>query len=201
MRSGESGLARLAFWAANMCAIKEAGMSWPGFSYDEAEWKRFAQLAKEINGAAFVRFLMINAVAFIVFAGFAVVAVFLPLLMALYPDITKIEPLPFVLLLALTALLAIGLGLPLSMRIAAVLAGGADVRSRLEPMPGDSALAAKVSRQLIRMTVIMCGLLIPGVLLWIAYDLQSGPVMTLVKWTAAALMLGSAGYIAVRRGR
>ena len=52
------------------------------------------------------------------------------------------------------------------------------MRARLNASPADAALAGKVSRQLWRMTVIMCGLLVPGMLLWIAYDIQGGPKIT-----------------------
>ena len=65
------------------------------------------------------------------------------------------------------------------------------MRAQLRPAPGDDALAAKVSWQINRMTLIMCGALVPGVLLFIAYDIHAGPLISVLKWLAAALMLGS----------
>lgn len=36
--------------------------------------------------------------------------------------------------------------------------------------------------------LIMCGLLVPGILLFIAYDIEAGPIITALKWLAIALM-------------
>ena len=190
---------RLAFWAFNMTAIREAGMSWLGFSYTNPEWERMSRLADAVPPAAYVRFLLIGSTTFIVLAGLAVVGVLLPILMAVYPDPSQLQPLPFALLLAATALLAIGAGLPVAMNIAAALSASAEMRARLSAAPGDAALAAKVSRQLIRMTVIMCGLLVPGLLLWIAFDIEGGPIVTALKWLAVLLMAGSVVHAALRK--
>ena len=38
----QGALARLAFWAKNMTVVRDGGMEWPGFSYGDAEWLRFA---------------------------------------------------------------------------------------------------------------------------------------------------------------
>ena len=73
------------------------------------------------------------------------------------------------------------------------------MRARLAEQPGDAALAAKVAHQITRMTVIMCGLLVPGTLLWIAFDIQGGPMITAFKWLAVGLMAVSAVHTVVRR--
>jgi hypothetical protein len=36
--------------------------------------------------------------------------------------------------------------------------------------------------------LIMCGILVPGMLVWIAYDIDAGPIITAIKWLAIALM-------------
>ncbi len=192
-------LARLAFWAANMSLV--SNMSWPGFRYTKPEAARMADLAEAVAPGAFVRFLLINAVVFIALAGVVVVGFMVPILMALYPNPADLQPLPFVLLLATTALLAIGVGLPISMRVAAWASANDAMRAKLSGRPGDAELAAKVAHQIWRMTVIMCGLLVPGVLLWIAYDIQGGPIITLLKWLAVGLMGASMAHAVLTRGK
>ncbi|RWN30086.1 MAG: hypothetical protein EOR97_17080 [Mesorhizobium sp.] len=82
----------------------------------------------------------------------------------------------------------IGLGLPISMRLSAMLVGGETMRAALVSAPGDEALASKVSWQINRIMMILCGLLVPGILLFIAYDIEAGPIITALKWLAIALM-------------
>ncbi|WP_164761870.1 hypothetical protein, partial [Mesorhizobium sp. M7A.T.Ca.TU.009.02.1.1] len=81
--------------------------------------------------------------------------------------------------------LIIGLGLPISMRVSAMLVGGKTMRAALVSAPGDEALASKVSWQINRIMMILCGLLVPGILLFIAYDIEAGPIITAL---AIALM-------------
>jgi hypothetical protein len=197
----KAALARLAFWSLNMQAATGGKNSWPGFKYTAPEWQRMERLAEMVEGAAFVRFLAITAILFIVFAGAVVVCLFVPILIALYPNPADLQPLPFVLLLAATALLSLGIGLPLSMRLAARLSASKALRAKLVKEPGDAALAAKVSHQIIRMAVIMCGLLVPGVLLWIAFDIQGGPWITALKWLAIGLMGVSAVHAFATRSK
>ncbi len=45
-----------------------------------------------------------------------------------------------------------------------------------------------MSWQINRIMLIMCGLLVPGILLFIAYDIQAGPIIAALKWLAIALM-------------
>ncbi|ESZ23676.1 hypothetical protein [Mesorhizobium sp. L2C084A000] len=45
-----------------------------------------------------------------------------------------------------------------------------------------------MSWQINRIMLVMCGLLVPGILLFIAYDIQAGPIITVLKWLAIALM-------------
>jgi hypothetical protein len=195
----KSSLARLAFWSANMSMIAGARMSWPGFSYTEPEAARMSTLAEAVEPAAFVRFLLVTTAVFIVLAALAIVGIFVPILSALYPNPADMQPLPFVLLLASTALLAIGIGLPVSMRVAALASTNDAMRAGLSAQPGDAELAAKVAFQLTRMTVIMCGLLVPGVLLWIAFDIKGGPIVTALKWIAVGLMAVSMAHTVVAR--
>ena len=115
----KSSLARLAFWAMNMMFGTGGRNNWPGFSYSEPEWTRLTKLADTVEAGAYARYRVICAAVFIVLAAVAVVGLFVPIMTALYPDPADTKALPFVLLLAATALLAIGIGLPLSMRFAA----------------------------------------------------------------------------------
>jgi hypothetical protein len=197
----KSALARLAFWAFNMTSLRDAGMSWFGFSYTNPEWERMSKLSQAVTPGAYMRFLAITTLVFIALAAIAVVGMFVPILSLLYPDMSQLKPLPFALLLAATALLAIGVGLPLSMRLATALSADNTMRAQLAAAPGDAELAGKVSRQIWRMTIIMCGLLVPGMLLWIAYDIQGGPLISALKWLGVLLMAGSVGHAIVTRPR
>jgi hypothetical protein len=64
----------------------------------------------------------------------------------------------------------------------------AATRAQLTAAPGDEALESKISWQTNRITLIMCGVLVPGMLVWIAYDINAGPIVTAIKWLAIALM-------------
>jgi hypothetical protein len=184
-------LARLAFWSMNMVAVRESGQSWPGFSYEPSEWKRMDELAKLVDGSAFALFLLLNAGLFIVFAGIAIVAVFFPILLLLYPDTTKVEALPFTLLLATTALLTITIGLPISMRITAWWCSSKEMRAKLIEKKEDVALAKRVAWQINRITLIMCGILVPGVVLLTSFETRAPEtVITLLKIFCGLVLTG-----------
>jgi hypothetical protein len=191
------GLVRLALWASMMMPIKDAGMSWPGFSYTDAEWGQMAGLAEVVNPGVTVRFQLVNAAIFIVLAALLIGGGFVPLLSALYPNPADTRPVVFASLLAATALLALGIGLPLSMRVAAGLVASG-LRSRLVATPETAALWAKVSWQIRRMVVLMCGALVPGILLFIAFDIKGGPIITTLKWIGFAAVAASTAHTARR---
>lgn len=186
-----SALARLAFWAKGMVSINDARMEWPGFSYSDAEWARMRALSEPIGTGTYQLFTIVNAAIFIAIAVLGMFCVFLPLATLLFPIPAQTSALKFSLLLAACAFLIIGLGLPISMRLSAILVGGKTVRAALVPAAGDEVLAAKVSWQINRIMLILCGLLVPGILLFIAYDIQAGPIITALKWLAIALMAAS----------
>lgn len=183
-----SALARLAFWAKGMVSINDARMEWPGFSYSQPEWARMRALSVPIGAGTYHLFTIINAVIFIAIAALGIFGVFLPLATVLFPVPAETSALKFSLLLAACAFLIIGLGLPISMRLSAMLVGGKRMRETLVPAAGDDVLASKVSWQINRIMLIMCGLLVPGILLFIAYDIQAGPIITALKWLAIVLM-------------
>ena len=135
---------------------------------------------------------LVNAAIFIAIAALGIFGVFLPLATLLFPVPAETSALKFSLLLAACAFLIIGLGLPISMRLSAVLVASKTMRAALVAAPGDEALASKVSWQINRITLVMCGLLVPGILLFIAYDIDAGPIITALKWLAIALMAVSA---------
>jgi len=195
----KSTLARLAFWGMNMNAATGGRNNWPGFRYNDAEWMRLVKLSDAVDGGPFVRYILICTVVFIALAAIAMVGLFVPLMTALYPNPADTQPLPFVLLLAATALLCLGIGLPISLRVAAWASASQAMQARLTEEPGDAALAAKVSHQITRMVVIMCGILVPGTLLWIAFDIHGGPIVTTLKWFGIMLMGASSVHTFVRR--
>ncbi len=102
-------------------------------------------------------------------------------------------------MLASVAALALGIGLPLSMKISAWLCASDEVKAQLVSTPETEKLGKRVSWQLLRMTLIMCGLLVPGVLLWIALDIHGGPILTAIKAILALIIIGSTTLVAIRR--
>lgn len=96
-------------------------------------------------------------------------------------------------------MLIIGIGLPISLRLSTALVAPKSLHAALVAVPGDQALAAKVSWQINRITLVLCGLLVPGILLFIAYDIEAGPIITALKWLAIALMAVSVAIGAWRR--
>lgn len=188
--SGMTGgtLARLAFWAKGMTAIRDGHMEWPGFSYTDVEWARMTTLAKPVGGGTYQLFTLVNAAIFIAIAALGIFCIFLPLAALLFPLPAETSALKFSLLLAACALLIIGIGLPISLRLSTALVAPKSLHAALVAVPGDQALAAKVSWQINRITLVLCGLLVPGILLFIAYDIEAGPIITALKWLAIALM-------------
>ena len=172
--------ATLAFWAKAMSQIHSAGMSWPGFSYTDPEKRRLAAIANSVSDGRYLLFQAIGATLFIVLAALCIAGLFLPVLTALYPDPAQTPALAFVCLLAAVCALTLGFGIPLSMRVGAAL---------VPAEPEDTALAAKMRRQIWRMTLIMCGVLVPGTLLFIAFNIQAGPLITALKWACLGLMV------------
>lgn len=194
-------LARLAFWARGMTAIRDGRMEWPGFSYTEPEWTRMRTLAAPIGAGTYQLFTWVNAAIFIAIAiaALGIFCVFLPLATLLFPVPAETSALKFSLLLAACAFLIIGLGLPISLRLSSALVASKAIRAALVAAPGDEALTAKVSWQINRITLVMCGLLVPGILLFIAYDINAGPIITALKWLAIALMGVSVAIGALQR--
>lgn len=180
----------LAFWGANMLRVREAGMSWPGFGYTPAEVARFGEMGAPIGNRHYILFTWVTASFFIAIAAVAVGLMFWALLAA-YPDTSRTPASVFVAVLACVALVSIGWGLPLAMRLAAGFVSTSVDFSGVAPAPGDAALAAKVRFQIRRMTAIMCGIFVPGTLCWIAFDIDAGPILTVLKVAAVVVMAAS----------
>lgn len=178
----------LAFWGANMSRLVDAGMKWPGFSYTIEEMSRLRALGAPVGMLKYQVFTWVTAAIFIVIAACGVGLMFWAMLAA-YPDPSKTPASVFVATLACVALVSIGWGVPVSMRLAARIVAPHVDFSTLVPAEGDGALARKVRFQIWRMTAIMCGVFIPGTLLWIAWDLQAGPIVTVLKLVAVAVMM------------
>ena len=189
----------LAFWADIMMRIKRAGMSWPGFSYTDAEWARLEPLADAVTPFDAGRFKFVNAAVFIAIAALAMFGGFLPIASELFPIPAETPAVPFLALLAATCFMTIGLGLPVSMRIAAPLSAGAGTRGNLGALAYDAELWAKVVFQMRRITLILCGFLVPGALLLTAYNIDGGPIISALKWASWIAMLLSTGETARQR--
>jgi len=197
---GRGAQTRLRFWSANMEVIHKGGMSWPGFSYSKEEKERMAAIGKTLPGGTFALWLyLIAPVVFIAFAAAIIVGLWLPAMDLLFPNPADVTPLPFVLLLAAAALLALALGfwavLTLGSWIAVQLGGAG---ASYVPEAGDAALYAKARRQFRRMILIVCGVFVPGCWLWITFRIDTGPIVTVLKVVSVALVLLS-GYGLFRR--
>jgi hypothetical protein len=199
-----SGERFLRYWAVNMTEAFRASSDawWPGFAYTAEEKARMKEIAEDerIGGGAMLTFYAVLVVGFIVFAGICVVGVLVPVIQLMYPDPSKLQPLPFLLVLACVVVLCLGLGLPLSMRLGA---WAGDAWSDGAPLPskaGDAALLAKVRYQLRRVAFIAAGVLVPGTLLFILYDIDGGPIVLWLKLAlGAAIILSLAGTQLGRR--
>lgn len=200
LSAGQSRFLR--YWGLNMSMVYSWGWAWtPGFSYTDDEKKRFAELSQTVSAGAtsiwmaavVILFLLIGAVAMTVMIVIASLA---------WPDPSKTPAIAFVSLLALTCFLTLGFGFPLSMvwggTIADWFAGGAAPAEA----PGDAALHAKIRGQLWRLIAVMCVILIPGTMAFIVFNIDAGPVLTVLK-TAIGLcwVVGIGSYILSRRAR
>lgn len=191
LTTGQSRLLR--FWGANMSVAFATSDWWPGFSYTDTEKARLAALGDTISPSAMALWMFfLVPVIFIAIAGVAVVVLLVPTIDLLYPNPADLKPVPFILVLAAVAAVSLGLGLPVAMalggRLALRLTGD---NGAYAAEPGDVDLNRKFHRQLWRVVLVSCGLFVPGCWLWIVFDLHAGPIVTILKWVSAAVMLGS----------
>ena len=87
--------ATLAFWAKGMIQIRASRMSWPGFSYADAEWARMAELAATVDDARYGLFKLVNALLFIALAAAGIFGLWLPLVTVIFPVPAETRALPF----------------------------------------------------------------------------------------------------------
>ncbi|HRJ68236.1 MAG TPA: hypothetical protein PK812_01400 [Beijerinckiaceae bacterium] len=189
----------LRYWSVNMTEAFRSSSDawWPGFAYDAEQKQRMREIAgsEDISGGSVLTFYAIVVLGYIAFAGMASVTIMVPVISWLYPDPSKLPALPFVLLLAGVCLLALGVGLPLSMRAGAWAgdrwAGGRPLPSK----PGDAALVARARFQLRRIAIVAAGMLVPGVLLFILFDIDAGPLVFWLKLATVLCVLLSIGAL------
>ncbi len=179
----------LRYWSVNMGIAWESGYTWwPGFSYTEAERARMTELTRDLPGGAMVRYFLYAVIGTLLAAAIAVVVMVGAPIMLLYPDPSKLSPLVFVGLMASVIALILGVGMPLILMAAGWAAdrwgGGRPAAGAL----GDTALYAKVRWQFQRMGLVLAGLFIPGTLLFIAFNIDAGPVAFWLKAICYGLM-------------
>lgn len=173
--SSRWALAVVRYWGGALSLTRsEDGSQWPGFYYEEDEIKQLDALAEQVGPGEFGRFLLLNSLVFIALAALVLVALFLPTLKAMYPDLSQMQAGPFFGLLGLVVALAVGLGLPLSMVLSGV------VLSRYYMHPELPELSEDRLRHLFRKMVWQC---LRAVLL------------------GGGLALGIAGYLAYSEAR
>ena len=191
----------LRYWALNMTMVRGWGWSWtPGFRYAEAEWQRFETLAASVTRAASAIWMTACPVIFILLAALAVGGLMIPLASALWPDPSKTPAIAFVALLALTSFLTIGFGFPLSMVWGGMIADRIGGDGTQPAAPGDPALHARIRQQLWRLIAAMCILFIPGTMLFIIFNIQAGPILTVLRAvTGVCVVIGMFSFQRSRR--
>ena len=189
----------LPYWSANMATLWDMGMTWwPGFNYSAEEQALMRMQARRVAGRGTAYAL---AVAVIFIAGLCVIVpgILLPVLSWLYPDVTQVKPLVFAALMATIAAFSLGLWLPLAMALAAravdLLLGGPEDKTALGA--AELALARRVRWQLQRMALIMSGLLLPGIMAFIVFDIDTGkgPIQFLIQAGDAAVIVLTLLYL------
>ena len=142
----------LRYWSLNMTLLRRAGWRWvPGFSYGGDEQRRMDELAAGIPRGAILAWLGATVLIFLVVAIAAMTAILGTALTVLWPNPADMPEAGFFVIMALALMLAIGVGMPLS------IAWGGAVADRIAPAPpaidgtGDAARYAKVRGQFRRM--------------------------------------------------
>ncbi len=189
----------LPYWSANMVALWDNGMTWwPGFNYSAEEQALMRTQANRVAGRGVIYSIM---VAIIFIAGLCVIVpgIMLPLLNWLYPDPSQISGLVFACVLATISAISLGLWLPVAMALAARAIdlmldrpAGAGALDEAE-----QALARRIKWQLQRMALIMSGILIPGIMAFIIFDIDTrkGPIHYVIQAADIAIIVGTALYL------
>lgn len=189
----------LPYWSANMATLWAMGMTWwPGFNYSAEEQALMRMQARRVAGRG-TAYALAGAVIFI--AGLCVIVpgILLPVLSWLYPDVTQVKPLVFAALMATIAAFSLGLWLPLAMALAArtvdLLLGRPEDKAALGA--AELALARRVRWQLQRMALIMSGLLLPGIMAFIVFDIDTrkGPIHFLIQAGDAVVIVLTLLYL------
>lgn len=189
----------LPYWSANMVALWDSGMTWwPGFNYSVEEQGAMRAQAERVDGRGAL-YSFIVAVIFIAGLCFIVPGIMFPVLNWLYPDPSQTSALVFVCVLATIAAVSLGLWLPVAMALAArsidLMLGRPEHTGALGA--AEQALAQRIKWQLQRMALIMSGLLVPGVMAFIIFDIDTrkGAIHYVIQAADIAIIVGTALYL------
>jgi hypothetical protein len=158
----------LRYWALNMRLVQLGSPgSWPlGFSYDDDEARRLAELAAGVSRDTFLIWLAATVVIYIVSMGSVMVAVMGFVLTVVWPHAGKLQEGVFFTALALVLALGLAVGMPASIQIGGWTADAMTHWSGPPPAPADAPLHAKVRRQFQRMALVVAALTIVAALVW-----------------------------------
>lgn len=188
----------LPYWSANMVVLWDSGMTWwPGFNYSEEEQALMRTQAARVFGRGKLYSLMV-AVIFITGLCLVVPGIMVPVLTSLYPDPSQTSPLVFAGVLATIAALSLGLWLPLAMALAAGTVNGMlGDPPTVAIGPAERNLSRRIKWQIQRMALIMSGLLVPGVMAFIVFDIdtQKGPIHYAIVAADVLIAIGTALYL------
>jgi hypothetical protein len=178
----------LRYYAKGLLQLGPAGRDWPGFRYGPEEWQRLELYGASVSGAASSVAMISGAAIFILVAAAVIGLLFIPAMTWLYPDPSKTSALVFLASLFTTALVTIGIGYPLALNAGGRIADRFSGDAPIAMTEADRLLAAKVRRQIWRMTGILCGIGVPASLMLVIYDIDLGPVVRTLKPVAYGLM-------------
>jgi hypothetical protein len=157
----------LRYWSLNMTLVRQAGWAWPvGFTYSGDEEQRMAALAATVPRAARLIWLAAAVAVFMLGAAGAMMMTLGTALTFLWPNASEIPELGFFTAMALAIVLAVGIGMPLS------VAWGGAIADRIVPLRldvelvSDTALHAKVTSQFRRMAVFAGLLFVAAAMGW-----------------------------------
>ncbi len=144
----------LRYWSVNVTMMQTIGWPMPGFAYDRNELRRMRAIADAVPRMAVVIWILATALIFVVLAGVAVAAAAFAV-NSLVTDPARIPELGFMAAFAMFLFLAIGVGLPLSIRSGGACADRLISQPKWTEEPGDAALDAKARFQFLRFGAIV----------------------------------------------
>jgi hypothetical protein len=149
------GRVLLRYWSVNVTLMHTIGWPMPGFAYDRNELRRMRAIADTVPRKAIVIWLLATALILVVLAGVTVAGTDVLVANFIVSDPARIPEPGVMAAFAMFLLLAIGVGLPLSIRWGGACADRLIAQPAWVEEPGDAALNAKARLQFLRFGAIV----------------------------------------------